>query len=119
MDQYGERRAGRGVIGIDLAVAKITNQQRTAERAEIRRRQSKSPGSIQRAAGNELLDQLAIGVGDVDVTQAGTIGIERISWRYLLRVSHVNLRRACHAASRNGLNTEWRIAGGHARGREG
>ncbi len=42
-----ERCAGGRVIGIDLAVAEITDQQRIAERAEIRRRERNSPRRIQ------------------------------------------------------------------------
>src|SRR5882724_9622883 len=97
--QYAERRTRRGFIGIDLAVAKIPNEQRIAERTEIRRRQGKSPGGIERAAGNELFDEFAIGVVDVNVAQACAVGIDQIGRRYLLGVGHVNLRRACRAAT--------------------
>src|SRR5207248_11045923 len=64
--------AGRKVIRIDRAVAKITDQQRIRERPEVRWRQRDAPRCVQPAAARETAKQISIGVEFIDSAETGT-----------------------------------------------
>jgi len=55
-----------------------------------------------RAAGNELFDEFAIGVVDVNVAQACTVGIDQIGRRCLLG-GYERVREVCAQAWQKGL----------------
>ncbi len=71
--ERAEEGAALQVVSVDVAIARIANQQGAAEETEIRRRQGEPPRRIERALGSKAPYQIAGGVVDVDeaVPRAG------------------------------------------------
>src|SRR5439155_23145581 len=51
--ERAEEGAARWVVGVDAAIAAVADQQRSAERTEIRRRQGEPPRRVERTPGGE------------------------------------------------------------------
>jgi hypothetical protein len=59
-----------GFERVDDAVAEVTDQQPVGEMSEARRRQRHAPGRVERAAGDDATDQVAVDVEHVDVAES-------------------------------------------------
>src|SRR6201987_3611322 len=75
-----EEGARRRIIGIDGAVAKVSNQQFAAKGAETGRRNHGSPWSIEIALRNEALYEIAVQIEQIHVACAG------LMYRLVLRL---------------------------------
>lgn len=63
--QLAQEGAGGGVESVDAAIAKVADEQRVAELAEIGRRQRQSPGGVQRLFRCKALDEFPCGAEDI------------------------------------------------------
>src|SRR5947209_5289327 len=68
-------RAACRVVGVDVAVAEVADEDVAAEGAEGRRRERDRPGRVEPAAADEPLEQVAVGREDVDEAVAGPCGV--------------------------------------------
>src|SRR6516164_7071011 len=64
--QRAVRLSGRRIKSIDLAVAEVAHEQQPAKAAEVRWSESHPPRCIERAPDDQLPDQTAVGVEDID-----------------------------------------------------
>src|SRR5262249_2716616 len=62
----GEGVVVPGVVGVDVAVAEVADEQVAGERAEAGRGQGDAPGRVEHPARGHALEQAAAGVEDVD-----------------------------------------------------
>src|SRR6266487_1243511 len=83
---------GDRVVGVDVTVAEVADEQRPAERAETLRCESEAPGRVQRATGDESADEGTVVGEDVHETVAGASDIV-VQRRVLFGVTHVQLAR--------------------------
>src|SRR4029077_21250686 len=63
--------AARWVVGIDVAIAEVADQDVAAKGAEGRRRERDRPGGVEPASADEPLQQVAVRCEDVDEAVAG------------------------------------------------
>src|SRR6266496_1977867 len=68
-------RAGVRVVGVDVAIAEVADEQRSAEPAEVVRGQGEPPWRVQRAPGDQPADERAVVGEDVheSVARAGHV----------------------------------------------
>src|SRR5215469_15760947 len=91
------------VVDVDLTVAEVSNEQITAELAEVRRREGEPPRRVELAAGHQAANQSAVVGEHVDeaVPLSGHVIMQR---RVLLGVGHVQL-------AGQSLDVEGRVTG--------
>ena len=81
----------RWIVGVDAAIAGVADQQGTAERTEIRRRQGESPRRVERTLGGEAPHQVARGVvspglGARHASAVGRIGHGGLAFQQIVGV---------------------------------
>src|ERR1700749_2985367 len=90
--QGGYEGPGGGVERVDLAIAKVSHQQLTAQGPEVTRSERNSPGGVElRAGGNQAFHEGAVGVKDIDQAEARAVVVVVVVWRGLLCIGHVEL----------------------------
>src|SRR5581483_7492147 len=106
--QLAQVRAGDRVVGVDVAIAEVTDEQRSAEPAEAGRGQSEPPWRVQRAPGGQPAQERAVVGEDVheSVTRAGHVIFAVGVW---LRIGHVELAREFRDVERRVTEREQRV----------
>ncbi len=90
-----------------MPIAEVAHQQIAAEYPEVGGRHGKSPGRVKLALADQALDEIAIGIENIDksMAQAWNIIMLRL---VLLRVGH-------HDVAAEGLDAERRVSFGQIR----
>src|SRR5579863_5923631 len=65
-----KRRTGRGIERVDVAVKQVPHQQVVAELSEVGGSHGQSPGCEERAATDQVFDEVAAGIKHVDSGRA-------------------------------------------------
>src|SRR5438270_6375254 len=81
---------GRAIVGIDVPIAEVADQDIAAKCAEAGRRQGHGPGRVQPTLADEPPEQVSVGTEDVNESVAGAGQVVVLVW-LLLREGHEQL----------------------------
>src|SRR5438270_11926124 len=81
---------GRAIVGIDVPVAEVADEDIAAKCAEGGRRQGHGPGRVQPTLADEPPEQVSVGTEDVNESVAGARQVVVLVW-LLLREGHEQL----------------------------
>src|SRR6185369_5270837 len=102
--QFARRRTEDWVVSIDVTVTEVADQQHIAEGTESCGGECDAPGSIECPGGCDATNQVAVGVVDIHIAQAGAVQFI-LPVRILQRIRDIDI-------AANGLDAEWRKPAG-------